>query len=75
MFQDQKIEFQFKCMDFLLKKKQNIFVENRSRDILCILSMSPKKIAKACKNCLRFSIHRQETTLYRFFNALVLFRP
>lgn len=38
------------------------------RDILSIISVSPKKIAKACiTNCLRFSVHRQETTWYRFF--------
>lgn len=48
-FQDQGIEFQFKYMVILGKKKkpQNILLEYRSGDILCIL-LSPEEIAKAC---------------------------
>ena len=38
---------------FLLKK-QSISLENRSSDILCILSMSPKEIAKF--NCMHSKV-------------------
>lgn len=36
--------------------------------ILYILSMSTKEIAKICiQNCVRFSVYKQDTTLYRIF--------
>lgn len=45
-FQAQRIEFQFKCMDFLLKNKVSCW--KIDQETFCVFFfMSPKEIAKA----------------------------
>lgn len=77
-FEDQRIEFQFKCMDFLFKKNKvshwKIDQETFCVFFLCHLRKLQNSIA-CIQNCVRFSIYRQETTMYRFLKCTITVLP
>lgn len=74
-FQDQGIEFQFKCMVILKKKKTHkISCWKIDQETFCVFFFHLRKLQKLALKLYKILYTQAETTLYRFLkNALVLF--